>query len=375
MDNKLFFKKKFVVLLIIAIVVFCWCTKEKFFLKKNPTVFIESNHENKPEIVLHTEYVDMVNDWEESNNVLTVEDLKEMVGIKASIDSIDKNEKITVAVLDTGIFEHKRLSAPSQQVIGSVDLVNSIEKTYDDNGHGTAIAGIIAAFGVNGTYLDYKEDSFINFVSVKVLDYQCKGYGSKIVEGIKWVIENKDQYNIKIINISIGVPLYASEADRIAEVAKSAYDEGILVVTASGNIRDGVLQYSPAIEPTSISVGSIKESCIDETYNYSIAAFTTCWENHDLCYPIIYAPGCNIESLKSNIYYKGKGELGENNNFNIVSGTSASAAVVTGVVAYYMYYHPEKNIDEIREMIINSSISIWDEEKNMNYKFIHVGDV
>lgn len=300
----------------------------------------------------------MVNDWEESNDILTMEDLKEMVGIIEPIEPTDKNEKITVAVLDTGIFEHKRLSVSSQQVIGNVDLANGIEETYDDNGHGTAMAGIIAAFGINGSYLDYEEDSFINFVSIKVLDYQCKGYGSKIVEGIEWAIENKDKYNIKIINISVGVPVYGSESDKIAEAAKSAYNEGILVVTASGNLRDGVFQYSPALEPTCISVGSIKESYIDKTYNYSIAAFTTCWENNNVSYPIIYAPGCNIESLKSNIYYKGKWEIGENDNFNIVSGTSASAAVVTGVIAYYMYYYPEKNIDEIREVIINSGISI-----------------
>lgn len=374
MDKKCL-KKKYIMLMIIIIVFFFWCINKFNFINTDTAVSTEPSQDKRPEIVLYNQYIDMVNNWEESSDILTIEDLKEMVGIKYPIDSTNNSEKITVAVLDTGIFEHKRLSASTNQIIGSVDLVNSIEKTYDDNGHGTAMAGIIAAFGINGSYSDYEEDSFINFVSVKVLDYQCRGYGSKIADGINWAIDNKDKYNIKIINISIGVPFYGSEPDKIAEAAKRAYDEGILVVTASGNLRDGVFQYSPAIEPTCISVGSIKESCIDETYNYSIAAFTTCWENNNVSYPIIYAPGCNIESLKSNIYYKGKGELGENNNFNIVSGTSASTAVVTGVAAFYMYYYPEKDIDEIREVIINSSIAIWDEEKEMNYKFIHVGDV
>lgn len=186
MDKKCL-KKKYVLLMIIIIVFFFWCINKFNFIKTDTTVSTEPSQDKKPEIVLYNEYIDMVNNWKESSDILTIEDLKEMVGIKYPIDSTNSNEKITVAVLDTGIFEHKRLSASTNQIIGSVDLVNSIEKTYDDNGHGTAMAGIIAAFGINGSYSDYEEDSFINFVSVKVLDYQCRGYGSKIADGINWV--------------------------------------------------------------------------------------------------------------------------------------------------------------------------------------------
>ena len=109
MDKKCL-KKKYVLLMIIIIVFFFWCINKFSFIKTDTTVSTEPSQDKKPEIVLYNEYIDMVNNWEESSDILTMEDLKEMVGIKYPIDSTNSNEKITVAVLDTGIFEQDRKS-------------------------------------------------------------------------------------------------------------------------------------------------------------------------------------------------------------------------------------------------------------------------
>ncbi len=91
---------------------------------------------------------------------------------------------ITVAVVDTGVYRHPDLVRPQNRIVGFKDFVNNKTSTYDDNGHGTHIAGIIAANGVssNGRYLGIAPDA--NILSVKALDETGGGSTSDIVSAI-----------------------------------------------------------------------------------------------------------------------------------------------------------------------------------------------
>jgi len=293
-----------------------------------------------------------------------------MIGGDIELYSDSYGNRIVVAVLDTGIYPHYELGVPNNRIIHSVDLVHGIEKPYDDNGHGTAIAGIISSVGSETGLI---KDSFIDLISVKVLDYRCKGYINSITEGIEWVIENKDKYDIRIINLSIGVP-YEGESDTIIEAVRKANENGILVVTSAGNKKGGINIYSPAVEESCIAVGSIYDTEPSQTHDYSIASYTNRWQEDGKEYPLIYAPGSNIETLKSNIYYKGSDQEKREPEYCTATGTSVSAAIVTGVAAYYMLEYPEMNVNEIREVIFKRSLRIFDKELNLNFTYVYIGE-
>lgn len=91
---------------------------------------------------------------------------------------------VTVAVVDTGIYKHPDLIRPSNRIVGFKDFVNNKTSPYDDNGHGTHVAGIIAASGVssNGKYKGIAPDA--NILAVKALDETGGGSTSDIVSAI-----------------------------------------------------------------------------------------------------------------------------------------------------------------------------------------------
>ena len=108
---------------------------------------------------------------------------------------------VSVAVMDTGIFRHMDFDT---RIAGFADFVGRKKYLYDDNGHGTHVAGIIAGSGKgsNGKYRGIAPDAFL--VSVKVLDKSGNGKIENVVEAADWIIENKTAMNIRVVNISFG---------------------------------------------------------------------------------------------------------------------------------------------------------------------------
>ena len=95
---------------------------------------------------------------------------------------------VSVAVMDTGIFRHMDFDT---RIAGFAYFVGRKKYLYDDNGHGTHVAGIIAGSGKgsNGKYRGIAPDTFL--VSVKVLDKSGNGKIENVVEAAGWIIENK----------------------------------------------------------------------------------------------------------------------------------------------------------------------------------------
>jgi len=301
-----------------------------------------------------------------TSDILTMDVLSEMIGID-NITIGGKNDSFSIAVLDTGVYPHKDFTYHKNKVIAFVDLVNGIDSPYDDNGHGTAVTGIIAGNSDIPTYRGLAP--FADIVSVKVLDYQCKGYRKSIMEGIQWVIDNKERYNIKMMNISIGIP--ADRYDDLSQLVDEAYAHGIFAVTSVGNKKNDSTEliYTPAISDSVISVGSIRETALSNSLNYHMAEFSASWnsfDNHNK--PDVVAPGENIITLKSDPYYKGVGEPSEKTLYTYSSGTSLSAAVVTAFVANCIHGYPDKTVDEIKEMLYQNCIELEEAE---NQKFIY----
>ncbi|MEA3430443.1 MAG: S8 family serine peptidase, partial [Nanoarchaeota archaeon] len=225
-----------------------------------------------------------------------------------------------------------------KKVIGGWDFINNDGLPMDDNGHGTHVAGIVAA---NGSVIGVAPEA--SLVAIKSMDSSGSGQDSNIAAGIDWCVNNSLVHNISVITMSIGgggpytdlncpVNAFLIEAS-----LQSAHQAGIFVAIASGN--DGFsngLSY-PACSPYAISVGATDKSD-------NMASYSNTGSNLDLV-----APGSSIISTK----------VGGGSYLN--SGTSMACPHVAGVAALIMQERNELGLiayghDRLEELMKNSSL-------------------
>lgn len=168
---------------------------------------------------------------------------------------------VTIAVIDSGLYPHPDFISPKNRIVAFVDMVNGRAVPYDDNGHGTHVAGDAAGSGLlsNGLYRGPAPEA--QLVGVKVLSGSGSGRTSDVVKGIDWVIKNKDKYGIKIINLSLG---HSSKKDirkdPVDMVVEKAYKAGIVVVAAAGNEGPHSSTIgAPGDSPYAITVGAVDD--------------------------------------------------------------------------------------------------------------------
>src|SRR3989344_3039716 len=173
----------------------------------------------------------------------------------------------TICILDTGLnYSHADLGGCSASDFSNGncakapsgwDFVNNDADPYDDNGHGTHVAGIAAASGgIRGVAPDAK------IIPIKVLDSAGDGAESDIISGIEWCTNNATKYNISVISMSLGskTTIYSSYCDgdfsAFAAAVNSATAKNITVVAATGNDGSSTQIASPACIENATSVGA-----------------------------------------------------------------------------------------------------------------------
>ena len=180
-------------------------------------------------------------------------------------------KNITVAVMDTGIAPHLDFD---QRILHFEDFCQKKLAAYDDNGHGTHVAGIIGGSGLmskdkRGVRLLSGVAPRVRFVVLKVLDRKGNGVTSHVLEGMDWLLQNREKYQVKILNISVGMMASAgkNEQEQLLHAVDEAWNQGIMVVTAAGN--NGPKENSvtiPGISRKVLTVGSWDDN-VTETGN------------------------------------------------------------------------------------------------------------
>lgn len=168
---------------------------------------------------------------------------------------------ITIAVIDSGIYPHPDfLNADDKKnrILDFVDFVNNKRVPYDDNGHGTHVAGDAAGSGLMSDGIHKGSAPEASIVALKALSGSGSGSTSNIIKAIQWCIQNKEKYNIRVINMSLGHTAqkdYFNDPTNMA--VKAAYESGIVVVAAAGNEGpDPQTIGAPGDSPHAISVGA-----------------------------------------------------------------------------------------------------------------------
>ncbi|MBU5424781.1 S8 family peptidase [Tissierella pigra] len=260
-------------------------------------------------------------------------------------------EGITVAVIDTGVAPHSDLTRPTNRIIGFKDMVNDKSEPYDDNGHGTHVAGIIAASGYSsrGKYIGIAPKA--NILGIKALDKAGGGNISDIIDAISYIVATKDKYNTKIINLSLGTPANNScDKDPLCKAVDMAIKAGLIVVVAAGNSgpEKGTI-LSPGINKNVITVGATDDKRTVDPSDDTIAPFSSRGPTLEgLMKPDILAPGANIKSL-SNTKLDG---------YTSLSGTSMATPLVSGSVALLLNKYKDISPQDVKNKLIKSSIAL-----------------
>jgi len=120
------------------------------------------------------------------------------------------------------------------KVIAWRDWVNSRTNPYDDHGHGTHVAGIVAGTGEgNAAYRGVAPGAAL--IGLKVLGSNGSGSLSNVTAAVDWAVANKDLYNIRVISMSLGTDGSSDGSDTLSQAVNRAADQGIIPVIAAGN--------------------------------------------------------------------------------------------------------------------------------------------
>ena len=235
---------------------------------------------------------------------------------------------VTVAVMDTGMMLHPQLQT---NALFFRDFVNSRQEFYDDNGHGTQVCGIIGSTQI-GMAPQCK------LIALKVLDENGGGDIVYSMKGFRWILENQEKYNIRIVNISMGmkpgVNLWGEE--RILRAVEMLWDMGIVVVAAAGNL--GPSEGSITIPGLSKKIITVGTADVMNSGRGSLQKL--------ILKPDLVAPGANIVSCNS--------KFREGNLYTKKSGTSMATPVVSGAVALLLSKEPNLTNEEIKKRLKNS---------------------
>lgn len=284
------------------------------------------------------------NDLFEINNTFTVFDKETnvMLGVEKLHEQGIKGKGTCICVIDSGIAMHPDLK---DRVIAFKDCVNGRKEPYDDNGHGTHVAGICAGDGSHSGGKTVGVAPEANIVGVKVLDQFGHGTTSQIIKGIQWAITNKNKYDIDVINLSLGRPIPRTRfLDPMTMAVQVAEKCGITVVVSAGN--DGPESSticSPGNAPNAITVGALDDNGTPQTDDDWPAYFSsrgpTLYDNLEK--PDIVAPGVDIISCSN-----------EGDEYIQMSGTSMAAPFTAGVAALMKGVNPKMKPKDIKSILM-----------------------
>ncbi len=259
-------------------------------------------------------------------------------------------DDVTVAVIDSGINPGSDFRG---RIAGFRNFNGEARSRLDESGHGTWVAGIIAGNDPHGRYVGIAPEA--DLLSVKVAGRNGSARAGDVIEALQWVLDNKDRYAIHVVNISLNSAIADSYLrDPLSAAVEQAWFHGIVVVVSAGNLGGAqfAVDHAPANDPYVITVGSFDDRGTADRADDVLAGWSSRGVTVDgYAKPDVTAPGVDVVSTSGGPATF----LAQEDPDSIVahrymqwSGSSASAAVVSGTVALMLDEDASLTPDQVK---------------------------
>ena len=301
-----------------------------------------------------------------------------------------KGAGIGVAVIDSGISNVADLAAVSggTRIVYNKGFVATQPNDFNDHyGHGTHVAGLIGGNGAKSTGNNFFRTFLgvapnVNLINLRVLDSKGQGSDTAVIQAIETAISLKSKYNIRVINLSLGRPVFESYAlDPLCQAVEQAWKAGIVVVVAAGNNgRDLALNTegygtieAPGNDPSVITIGAVRTMGTPGISDDAMASYSSKGPSFidQVVKPDLVAPGNLVTSLHSggtalqqanptfftpNGFYQNKGNSTQaSNDYMPLSGTSMATGVASGAVALLLNANSSLTPDAVKALLMRNA--------------------
>ena len=266
-----------------------------------------------------------------------------------------QGQGVGVAVVDSGLNpadDYYNVSGQSRLVVSAKFNNGYNQSSFDGYGHGQHVAGIIGGNGrhLGGTYIGVAPK--VNLINVKVSDDNGATNDSNVLAGLQWINDNRNRYNIKVVNLSLNSSVAESyHTNPLDAAVEILWFNKITVVVSSGNIGKNAL-FPPANDPFVITVGATDDRGTLSTNDDMLASYSGYGKTNDgFQKPDLVAPGTNIVSMDvptgSRLDHEHPDHIVSNGYFRM-SGTSMSAPMVSGAIALLLQSEPNLTPDQVK---------------------------
>jgi serine protease AprX len=277
-----------------------------------------------------------------------------------------QGQGIGVAVVDSGINPNGDLytNMGVNRQVADVRFNNDYnQSTFDGYGHGTHLAGIIGGDGSDSSGRYIGVAPMVNVINVKVSNDDGSALMRNVVAGLQWVLEHKNEYNIRVVNISINSLVAESyNTSPLDAAVEILWFNGMVVVVSAGNKGTGSI-FPPANDPFVITVGAVDDNGTATLSDDAVASFSAYGTaENGTVKPDLVAPGTNVISRIVNM------NMGlpaahpaniVNGQYFRMSGTSVAAPMVSGAAALLLQDEPGLNPDQVKYRLMATANKSW----------------
>lgn len=295
--------------------------------------------------------------------------VRQQVGCSDEVMASCNGRGITVAMLDTGVAFHPDFD---NRIIAFKDFVHGKKGLYDDSGHGTHVAGCLCGSGLisSGRYRGIAPAC--RLVVGKVLDENGDGVIENMAQGIIWVLDHQREYDIRILNISIGMGENTEKErmNHLLTLVDEAWKSGLIVVCAAGNMGPDAMTISPlGARREVITVGCHEGGYFGDRKhlceNYSGRGPSP----YALKKPDIVAPGTDIVSCNARVRKAGRFYR---DGYIAKSGTSMATPVVSGGLALFLQKYPFYSNEQAKQKLLYTAKDLNDPWNKQGWGMIQI---
>jgi len=301
--------------------------------------------------------------------------VRKRIGLEDIKDYKCIGKPVTVAVLDSGMALHPDLQG---KCICFKDFIHQKNIAYDDNGHGTHVCGILCGSGEasQGKYRGVAPSC--RLVVCKVLDKKGDGCAEIMIQALNWLKENHKRYDIRIVNISVGVGRMHDKEKSILlnQTLEELWEEGMVIICAAGN---------KGPKPGSISnIGGLKKvitvGCYDDLQE--IYPGNNCDKysgrgpkSDNFRKPDLVAPGTGIVSCNHLFQKYGAGMATYEQLYISKNGTSMATPMVSGAAALLLQKEPWLNNEKVSQRIKMSAEDLGEAWNRQGWGMLNVKNI